>query len=106
MSFGQVISEARRRQGISQKDLAARVVKEDGSPISPQYLNDLERDRRNPPSEFLLQQFAEHLALQPEYLFFVAGEYPADLRTATAPPPTPERVEAAFRAFRRALNGK
>ena len=105
MSFGRVITEARRRRSLSQKDLASRIKKEDGTPISPQYLNDLERDRRNPPNEFMLQQMAAELALAPEYLFFVAGQYPADLRVVGAPP-EPERVEAAFRAFRRALGDR
>ena len=103
MSFGSVVSEARRRQRLSQKELASRVKKEDGDPISPQYLNDLERDRRNPPNEHLLAQIAEQLGLEREYLFYVAGTYPDDLRPAGASPPDPARVAAAFRAFRRAL---
>jgi transcriptional regulator with XRE-family HTH domain len=106
MSFGRVIVDARRRKGLSQKALAARIQKEDGTPISPQYLNDLERDRRNPPSEHLLQQFAAQLDLDPEYVCFVAGAYPADLRATPGATPEPERVVAAFRAFRRALNGQ
>lgn len=92
--------------GLSQKDLAARIKKEDGMPISPQYLNDLERDRRNPPSAFLLQQFAQELHVTDEYLFFVAGQYPDDLRETQRHLHEPERVQAAFRAFRRALDGR
>src|SRR5687767_259296 len=103
MSFGSVISDARRRRQISQKELASRVKKEDGTPISPQYLNDLERDRRNPPNEHLLSQLASELDLAPEYLYYVAGTFPDDLKSAGAAPPDPKRVAAAFRAFRRAL---
>src|SRR5687767_5949203 len=103
MSFGSVISEARRRRALSQKELASRLKKEDGDAISPQYLNDLERDRRNPPNEHLLAQLAEQLGLEREYLFYVAGTYPDDLKPAGAQPPDPVRVAAAFRAFRRAL---
>ena len=103
MSFGSVIAEARRRQALSQKELASRIKKEDGDSISPQYLNDLERDRRNPPNEHLLAQLAAQLGLEQEYLFYVAGTYPDDLKPAGAQPPDPERVAAAFRAFRRAL---
>ncbi|MGH2355688.1 MAG: helix-turn-helix domain-containing protein [Chloroflexota bacterium] len=102
-SFGQIIATARKRAGLSQKDLAARIRKEDGAPISPQYLNDLERDRRNPPSEHLLKQLAEQLNLAPEYLYFAAGQFPADLRD---PSYEPERVTAAFQAFRRTLKGR
>lgn len=106
MSFGSVITAARKRRSLSQKELASRIKKEDGDAISPQYLNDLEHDRRNPPGELLLQQLAAELSLAPEYLYFVAGQYPADLRAVEGQPPAPERVEAAFRAFRRALNGR
>ena len=42
-TLGQAIIAARKKKGISQKDLAAAVQKEDGSgSISPQYLNDIE----------------------------------------------------------------
>ena len=102
MSFGSVITEARRRQSLSQKELASRIKKEDGTAISPQYLNDLERDRRNPPNDHLLHQLASQLDLTREYLFYVAGTYPDDLKPAGTE--SPERVAAAFRAFRRALN--
>lgn len=79
-TFGSVISEARKRLQLSQKELALKILKEDGQPISPQYLNDLEHDRRDPPSELLLQQFAKVLEVSPDYLFTVAGELPADVR--------------------------
>jgi ribosome-binding protein aMBF1 (putative translation factor) len=39
-TVGTIISEARRAAGMSQKDLAAKMKKEDGQPISAQYLND------------------------------------------------------------------
>src|ERR1700704_1449198 len=102
VTFGQVLNEARRQAGLSQRELAGRIVKDDGEPISPQYLNDLERDRRNPPSRYLLKQFATVLALPEEYLDFVAGQLPEDLRSGTY---APDQVQAAFRAFRRTLKG-
>jgi transcriptional regulator with XRE-family HTH domain len=101
MAFGQVIAEARKRLDLTQKELAARIRKEDGTPISPQYLNDLERDRRNPPSEYLLKQFARELQLPDDYLLYIAGQWPEDLRD-NAPP---EQVQEAFQAFRRTLRG-
>jgi len=48
---------------MSQKELAGKIKKEDGLPISAQYLNDIEHDRRNPPSEFLIAQIAEDHAV-------------------------------------------
>ncbi|HYW46720.1 MAG TPA: helix-turn-helix transcriptional regulator [Bryobacteraceae bacterium] len=62
-TFGTIIAEARRAVGMSQKELAGKIKKEDGLPISAQYLNDIEHDRRNPPSEFLIAQIAEDHAV-------------------------------------------
>jgi transcriptional regulator with XRE-family HTH domain len=103
MSFGRVIAEARKKAGRSQKELAASLTKEDGTPISPQYLNDIEHDRRNPPSESLLKQIANELSLSLEYLLFLAGQIPEDIRKLDS---QPKEVEAAFKAFRRQLKGK
>lgn len=103
MTFGQVIATARKDLGISQRELAQKVLKEDGRPISPQYLNDIERDRRNPPGDHLLEQFARELTLDKDYLYFVAGKFPSDVRSGTS---SPKQVEEALRAFRRTLRGK
>lgn len=102
MSFGEIISEARKKVGISQKELADRIKKEDGEAISPQYLNDIERDRRNPPSEFLIAQFAKELKLSRDYLMLAAGTLPSEL-TQKLSGSDPESVERAFQAFRRQL---
>lgn len=45
MSFGQIIAKGRKKLGIGQKTLAERIKKEDGQPISPQYLNDYYGER-------------------------------------------------------------
>lgn len=100
MTFGQIVADARKQAGLSQKDLAARIIKEDGVPISPQYLNDIERDRRNPASEYLIGEFARKLNLDPDYLYYVAGQMPQDLRDGSR---RPEEVQRAFIAFRKAL---
>lgn len=100
-TFGTLISEARRTKGLSQKDLAAKVKKEDGQAISAQYLNDIEHDRRNPPSEFLIAQIAVHIDLSKDILCIAAGTIPNDLqKIATV---QPQKVEQAFKAFRRAV---
>lgn len=103
MTFGQTIATARKELGISQRELASRVVKEDGVPISAQYLNDIERERRNAPGEHLLEQFAKELDLDIDYLFFLSGKLPPDMRNAGT---SPKKVQEAFKAFRRTIRGK
>jgi len=98
-TFGHIIADARQQAGLSQKQLAALIKKLDGRPISPQYLNDLEHDRRNPPSEFLLTQFAHLLNLEKDYLMLAAGKIAQDVRAIGLA--HPEVVEQAFRLFRK-----
>ena len=100
-TFGTIISEARRAEGLSQKELAAKIKKEDGQAISAQYLNDIEHDRRNPPSEFIIVQFATLLKLDKDVLILAAGLIPEDLRKMAAA--QPEKMEQAFKAFRKAM---
>lgn len=100
-TFGTIISEARRGLGMSQKDLAAAIKKEDGQQISAQYLNDIEHDRRNPPSELLIAQIATVLKLDKDVLCLVAGTIPQDLKKMATT--QPEKVEEAFKVFRRTV---
>jgi transcriptional regulator with XRE-family HTH domain len=100
-TFGTLISEARRAKGLSQKELASKVKKENGQPISAQYLNDIEHDRRNPPSEFLIGQIADLLTVSKDVLCIAAGTIPNDLQKMART--QPDKVEQAFKAFRRAV---
>ncbi len=100
MTFGQVIADARKKANLSQKELAALIKKEDGQPISPQYLNDIERDRRNPPSDLLIEQLAAILGIEADVLYFHAGELSADLKGTQT---DSEHIIAAYKAFRRTL---
>lgn len=102
MTFGQAISEARKSKQISQKQLAKMILKEDGTTISPQYLNDIERDRRNPPGEHLISQFAKLLELPEEYLYFLAHQIPP--KYLQIAPTSPKQVQKAFEAFARSYS--
>lgn len=97
-SFGQTIAEARKNANLSQKELAALIYKEDGQAISPQYLNDIERDRRNPPSDFLIEQFAEVLKVDVARLYYRAKKIPSDLKMSEE---NEQNFVAIFKAFRR-----
>ena len=100
MTFGQKIAEARKGANLTQKELAIRIIKEeDGKAISPQYLNDIEHDRRNPPTA-LIGQFARELGVAEDVLYFLAGKMPSDLRRVSKDDRT---VGEAFKAFRKAL---
>ncbi|ACI97489.1 helix-turn-helix domain-containing protein [Rhodospirillum centenum] len=79
-TFGQAIAQARKAKGLSQKELAARIVKDEGGNISPQYLNDIEHDRRSPSSDHLIRQFAAELGMDDNILFILAGKIPDETR--------------------------
>ena len=103
MTFGQEITKARKDKGLSQKQVAAGTVKEDGLAISAQYLNDIEHDRRNPPSEYIVSQLAESLDLDLDYLLFLAGRLPSDMLELSR---DRQDISSAMKAFRRNLSGQ
>ncbi len=75
-TFRRVVANTRKEKGLSQKELAARIKREDGAPISSQYLNDIEHDRRSPSSDQLVKQFAEVLDIDLDYLYYLAPPLP------------------------------
>jgi transcriptional regulator with XRE-family HTH domain len=101
-SFGRLIASARKDKQLSQKELAALVIKEDGEPITPQYLNDIEHDRRTPSSDHIVNQFAKVLGLNPGALFAAVGVLREEDRKLVKKS-TPEKVNEALLAFRKVL---
>lgn len=101
-SFGRAISSARKEREWSQKELASKIIKEDGVAITPQYLNDIEHDRRNPSSDHLVGEFSRVLKIDEEALFAVIGLLPVGdrklVRRSSA-----DQIEQAFVAFRKKL---
>ena len=95
-SFGYYVAAARQEKGWRQSYLAVSLE------ISGSYVNDIEKGRRYPPGEYLLQRFASALELDPDYLCLLAGIIPHDVRAAIGAT-DPEAVQRAFRAFREAL---
>ena len=102
-SFGRAISSARKLKQLSQKELSALIRKEDGEPITPQYLNDIEHDRRSPSSDHIVKQFASVLGIHPDVLYWLAGRVPGDVTQKKA---SEVQIERAFTAFRKALKDK
>src|SRR5713101_620956 len=101
-TFGQVIIEARKKAGLTQKEVAERLRRADGRTVLPPYLNDLEHDRRYPPENEVIEQLAKILKLSADVLYFYAKRVPADVRRDA----DDSEVEAAYRAFRRVLDEK
>ncbi|OYQ64225.1 XRE family transcriptional regulator [Pseudanabaena sp. SR411] len=98
MTFGRFIAEARKKLNMTQKELAGNVLREDGQPISPQYLNDIERDRRSPSSDHIVQQFAKVLDLDADYLHYLNGRFPEQERQQQL---TEEQFRERILAFRK-----
>jgi transcriptional regulator with XRE-family HTH domain len=99
-TFGQVIVEARKKAGLTQKEVAERLRRADGRTVLPPYLNDLEHDRRYPPENEVIEQLAKILNLSADVLYFYAKRVPADMTRDAED----TEVEAAYRAFRRVLD--
>lgn len=80
-TLGGAVSARRKELGLTQKHVAQSVVKEDGIPITPQFLNDVERNRRRP-SPLVLQRLAQALKWSGEdadQLHFIARTLPPDI---------------------------
>lgn len=99
-SFGRAIASARKDLEISQKELASKIRKEDGETITPQYLNDIEHDRRSPSSDHIVMQFSTVLKIKPDILYWLAGRVPSDMTKRRA---SPEQIEKAFAVFRKSI---
>lgn len=96
-TLGGAISKARKAKGWALKDLASQVLREDGEPISLQYLNDIEHDRRSPSSDRMVQQFAEALDLNQDWLYYLAGRFPEWVRKRKL---SEKQIAEAMVAFR------
>jgi transcriptional regulator with XRE-family HTH domain len=97
-TFGQVI--ARKKAGLTQKEVAEQLRREDGRKVLPPFLNDLEHDGRYPPENAVIDQLTNILRISPDVLYFYAKRLLSDIgRDADD-----TQVEEAYRAFRKALD--
>lgn len=99
-TFGEMIANGRKRAGLTQRELAARIEMEDGKAISAPYLNDIEHNLRKPPRAHLIDQFASELNLEADLLYFAASRLTPDIEPKDA---SENEVLAAYRAFRKEL---
>jgi transcriptional regulator with XRE-family HTH domain len=97
-----LLAELRRERGLTQKALAAQVRKKDGT-SSGALINDIEHDRRNPPSPDFVAQLAAVLGVPLEVLQYYAGHLPPDARPGDS---SHQQILAAYRAFRHEIDKK
>jgi transcriptional regulator with XRE-family HTH domain len=95
LSFGQVIAKRRSELGYQLKEVASKIRKEGGQPISLQYLSDIERDRRYAPSDHLIDELARELDISRSFLYLVARRLPSDY----TPPADEQIAKAAYEAL-------
>jgi len=70
--LGDIINRERRARRLSLRQLAEKVKKEDGGSIAPQYINDIEFNRRIP-SPHILRELARELDQDPDLFLMLAG---------------------------------
>ena len=97
--LGEAIHQARRAHKLTLRQLAEQVTKDDGTPISPQYLNDIELHHRVP-TPHVLRELARVLELDADTLLALAGAVDVVVREYVAS--HPEQAEAVIRLFRAA----
>jgi transcriptional regulator with XRE-family HTH domain len=98
-SLGNVIKQARQAHHFTLRTLAEQVIKEDGRPISPQYLFDIETHHRIP-SACVLHELARVLELDHDQLLAYAGAVDVVVREYLEA--YPEQAEAIIKLFRAA----
>lgn len=99
-TLGQAIKEAREKNSLNQKQLAALITKQNGQSISAPYLNDIEHNRRTPTSDHIIKEFSRVLKIPAEILYFAARIIPPFLYQGRY---DQERLPQAWEAFRRTL---
>ena len=70
-SLASALKHLRVEKGLSLRQLASKITKGDGSPISPAYLHDIENKNRTPSSQIIVQ-IAEELAYDVDTLLVLA----------------------------------
>jgi transcriptional regulator with XRE-family HTH domain len=97
--LGEVVKQARHARRLTLRCLADQVMKEDGTPISPQYLFDIEVHHRIP-APHVLRELARVLALDYDTLLALSGA--ADTVVRDYLEEHPQHTEAVIKFFRAA----
>lgn len=98
MTFGEVLYELRKKEALTLRQLASILRKSDGTPVSFQYVSELENDRRNPPPDYLIDQLAAALKTSRNLLYLHARRIPRDV---TLPALNERKADRLYEKFRR-----
>src|ERR1700750_2695757 len=101
-SFGQIVNKGRKDAGLSQRELASLVRKQNGTSISAVYLNDIEHNRRSPTSDHLIEQFARVLSIPREILYHATRRLPPSCIMVKGD----NEIVFAYQLFEAALRGE
>ncbi len=74
--FGEVLRNARRSKSLPLSKVVPQIIKEDGAQISIQYLSDLEQGRRVSSQPYFIEQVAEFLDIDVDWLYYLSGKFP------------------------------
>ena len=99
LTFGRIIADARRRAGLHLREAAKLIKKEDGESISFQYLSELENDRRNVPSDHIIDEIARAYKVSRNYLYIRARRIPSDFPIAVKE----QQADAIYQEMRKKL---
>lgn len=99
VTFGKIILSSRKKKGYTLRECAALVLKEDNTPISFPYLNDVENGRRLP-SENIIKQLAVVLDIPVEYLYVYAEMFPKGIKINAGQ----DEIVRAFKTFVKSLS--
>ena len=78
--FGDEIAHLRKKKGYTIREFSKMVLKEDGKPMSPSYLCDIEQGRRKPPASEVIRRIAELLDASFDDLMGLARRTPPDIK--------------------------
>ena len=99
-TFGKIIYNARVNKNLNLRECAALIVKDDNTPISFQYLNNLEKDLKNPPSVYIINQISKVLEIPIELLYFYAEIFPENINKNS----DQNKIIKAYKQFARSLS--
>ncbi len=98
-TLSEIIASGRKRLGLSLRELADKIISEDGKAITPQYLSDIEHGRRVP-GDYVLGKLAKALDVDKDLLFHRAGRLAPDIPNTAV---SGKAIERAYQLFRRSL---